>query len=139
MRRRIALVVVLLMSSAIAVAGPPPTIYRCRTNTGVTFADRPCGADSQPYEVDLSTVSVVDTVAPRTTGASPATLKSRDRVKEPSPPVSNASTCRHLDESLRKILSTMRTGYSASQGEKLRARKRDLETRRRQLRCRGAG
>ncbi|MBB6093408.1 hypothetical protein HNQ60_002286 [Povalibacter uvarum] len=138
MRRRIALVAALSISSATAVAGPPPTIYRCKTDAGVTFADRPCGADSQPYDIDLSTVSVVDTVAPRTTRASPPTPRSRDRVKEPAA-ASNTATCRHLDESLRKILSTMRTGYSASQGEKLRERKRDLETRRRQLKCRATG
>ena len=40
-----------------------------------------------------------------------------------------------LDQSLRRILSTMRTGYTASQGERLRERKRELEAQRRAQRC----
>jgi hypothetical protein len=121
---------------ATAIARPPATIYRCKTDTGLTFADRPCGTDSQPYEVDLGAVSVVETVAPKATPAFRAPVpQSRDRPRESPAPAPNTAACRHMDESLRKILATMRSGYSASQGEKLRQRKRDLEARRRQLKC----
>lgn len=136
MQRRIVLAMALSTSLATATAGPPATIYRCKTDTGVTFADRPCGTDSQPYDVDLSAVTVVETVAPKAASAShAAATKPRDRPRQSPAPASNTAACRHMDESLRKILATMRSGYSASQGEKLRQRKRDLEARRRQLKC----
>ena len=38
------------------------TIYRCETAAGVVFADRPCGADSEPYSPDTASVSVMTTV-----------------------------------------------------------------------------
>lgn len=136
MRRRMVLALALSIPLATAIAGSTATIYRCRTDTGLIFADRPCGTDSQPYEVDLGAVSVVETVAPRSRPASSAAgPQSRDRPRESPAPAPKTAACRHMEESLRKILATMRSGYSASQGEKLRQRKRDLEARRRQLKC----
>ena len=85
-----------------------------------------------------------DTLAPQTPSAAAAPIPSPRAGKpagrpssgpESFKPEANTATCRHLSESLRKVLSTMRSGYSASQGERLRNRKRELEARRRQLKC----
>jgi hypothetical protein len=110
------------------------TIYRCETAADVVFADRPCGADSEPYLPDSDSVSVMTTVpaTPLKTRAAAAPSPRRPTVEAKD---TRAETCARIDQSLRKIVSTMRAGYSAKQGERLKERKRNLEARRRAQRC----
>lgn len=140
MRRLRIPVSLIVISAASCAAAQSPTIYRCETASGITFSDRPCGIDSKPYEVDTSGVSVIETkpAESRPAVASPKpqppsrAIESSDRS---SARASKAAICERLDQSLRKVLSTMRTGYTASQGERLRERKRELEAQRRAQRC----
>jgi hypothetical protein len=46
-----------------------------------------------------------------------------------------AESCARIDQSLRKIVSTQRAGYTAKQGVRLDERKRELDNKRRALRC----
>ncbi len=140
MRRLRIPVSLILISAASCAAAQSPTIYRCETASGITFSDRPCGIDSKPYAVDTSGVSVIETkrVEPRSAVTGPktqASSRSAESSDRPSAKASKAATCERLDQSLRRILSTMRTGYTASQGERLRERKRELEAQRRAQRC----
>lgn len=107
-------------------------IYRCETATGVVFADRPCGSGSEPYSPDLGSVSVMTTVP-----AEPVTSKKAPAPRRTGVEAKNvrAETCARIDQSLHKIASTLRAGYSARQGERLKERKRDLEAQRRAQRC----
>ncbi|HMN44761.1 MAG TPA: hypothetical protein PKE27_09325 [Povalibacter sp.] len=118
-----------LTGSVLAAERP---IYRCETAAGVVFADRPCGPDSEPYSPDLDSVSVMTTVPaqPVTTRAASSPRRTAIEAKD-----TRAEACARIDQSLRKIASTMRAGYSARQGERLKERKRDLETQRRARRC----
>lgn len=108
------------------------TIYRCETAAGVVFADRPCGSDSEPYSPGLESVSVMTTV-PAQDVPTRATAAPRRTPAEPKN--TRAENCARLDESLRKIVSTLRAGYTARQGERLKQRKRDLDAQRRAQRC----
>jgi hypothetical protein len=127
--------VVCLLSVGMARADSTHFIYRCETPQGLVFSDRPCSSESQLYEPDLSGVSVVTTEVPKTT-SSPATLKPpRVRASSETSVVAKADQCQRLNDSLRKIASTMRNGYGAKEGERLKERKRDLEAKRRAQKC----
>ena|SRR6188768_971613 len=110
------------------------SIYRCETQAGLVFSDRPCGDQSQLYEPDLSGVSVVQTEPSKPSGSTQLPKMVRPRVAK-APAVSKAEQCQKLNDSLHKIASTMRSGYGAKQGERLKERKRELETRRRAQKC----
>jgi hypothetical protein len=114
-----------------AIAADRP-IYRCETPTGVVFADRPCGATSEPYSPDLATVSVMSTVQADPVKARPVP---RTRTSVVATRDTKAESCARIEQSLRKIVSTQRAGYTAKQGERLNERKRDLDNKRRALRC----
>ena len=51
------------------------------------------------------------------------------------PAAPKIDACLKLNEALRKIASTLRSGYSAKQGERLNERKRELEAQRRAQKC----
>jgi hypothetical protein len=110
-------------------------IYRCETATGLVFSDRPCSAEAQPYEPDLSAVSVVETVAPNPTPVAKSPRPAKARIASGSSTTSKADACRKLNDSLHKIASTMRSGYGAKEGERLKERKRELEAKRRAQKC----
>jgi len=133
MKRRIAVAAMVLFTQH-ATAGSAHTIYKCETAQGITFSDRSCGSTSRPYEPDLSGVSIVDTVVPvPVPRSSPA--PARPSRQTSALVISKAQACEHLQQSLHKIVSTMRAGYGAKQGERLRERKRELEEKRRAQKC----
>ena len=111
------------------------SIYRCETAQGLVFSDRPCSTESQLYEPDLSGVSVVTTEVPKSTSSAAALKLPRKRAPSDSPVVAKADQCQRLNDSLRKVASTMRSGYGAKEGERLKERKRDLEAKRRAQKC----
>lgn len=119
------------LQPAVVIAADRP-IYRCKTATGVVFADRPCGATSEPYSPDLATVSVMSTVQAEPVKVRPA---SKPRASVVATRDTKAESCARIEQSLRKIVSTQRAGYSAKQGERLNERKRELNNQRRALRC----
>ncbi|HEY5807922.1 MAG TPA: hypothetical protein VIT67_08130 [Povalibacter sp.] len=136
MKPWIAAVVMSLGMSNAVTANEPSTrpIYRCESSQGAVFSDRPCGASSEVYEPDLAGVSVVDTVVPpprppAQRGASAARPPTQAAVRP------RADLCDSLERSIHKIVSTMRAGYNARQGERLRERKRELESKRRAQKC----
>jgi hypothetical protein len=127
----IALLQPFLQPAAVIAADRP--IFRCGTPTGVVFADRPCGATSEPYSPDLATVSVMSTVqAEPVKKARPA---ARPRTSAVVARDTKTESCARIDQSLRKIVSTQRAGYTAKQGVRLDERKRELDNKRRALRC----
>jgi hypothetical protein len=119
----------------VAQAESTRSIYRCETPQGLVFSDRPCSTESQLYEPDLSGVSVVTTEVPKSTSSAAALKLPRKRASSESPVVAKADQCQRLNDSLRKIASTMRSGYGAKEGERLKERKRDLEAKRRAQKC----
>jgi hypothetical protein len=46
------------------------------------------------------------------------------------------ATCGKLDQSLREVRTKLRTGYGVKEGERLKARQRQLAERRRTEKCR---
>ena len=119
--------------------GRADTIYRCEHEGVATFSDRPCGADAQTYQPDVSRVSEFKAV--------PATLSEYAQSKnvqvnhsrsEPSiaeMQAKHAAECRRIRDSLGAVRDKMRAGYNAKQGERLKERERKLNESRRAKRC----
>ncbi len=113
-----------------ALAAERP-IYRCETPTGIVFGDRPCDSVGEPYSPDLSAVSVMTTVPAAPVKVQPAPVRKATAATKDT----RAETCARIERSLRQVASTLRAGYTARQGERLKERKRSLDEQRRANRC----
>jgi hypothetical protein len=117
--------------------GHAETIYRCSQGGTLTFSDRPCGADAQTYEPDVSRVSEYKSV--------PATFTSRaqsrpQKHQQSGPSIAqeqakHAAECKRIHDSLAAVRDKMRAGYNAKQGERLKEREHKLNESRREKRC----
>lgn len=123
-----------------AAPSRPATIYRCRLDNVTTFSDQPCGGSVQTYDAGLSRLSILDSPgtparkAERANQPAPPENKAKHSAKEGSQ-AKQAAACQRAEQSLHRIREQMRAGYSVKQGEQLKARKRDLEMRRREAGC----
>jgi len=121
------------------VMGDAPTIYRCDRDGAVIYSDRPCAADAAVHENDGSRVTVY--AAPPTSGtASSRSNKPAARKTKPAHPAGagleqRQVRCAKLDQALRDVRTKMRTGYGVKEGERLKARQRQLNERRRGEKC----
>src|SRR5690606_29449929 len=116
-----------------------PAIYRCAGGDGVVYTDRPCGAGADPHEIDDSRVTVY-TPAPaagRSLAAPPAKQSKARRAGagRTADPARHRAKCARLDQGLRDVRTKMRSGYGAQQGERLKARQRQLKQQRRAQKC----
>lgn len=153
----IGLTAVLAFTARIAVAtgdSQPPepsagtrTIFHCVIAGVRTFSDRPCGSAAQSPATGSATVELGPLNILKSPAA-PAVSPSAKAGKSPAPRAATVSrrstaagrtakagTCGRIQQSLRKITSKMRSGYTAKEGERLRERKKDLEEKRRAQRC----
>jgi hypothetical protein len=112
-------------------------IYRCTVGGVTTFSDRPCAAESAPYEPDASRVSTYDPppAGPTTSIPPPRSRPARRRASDGQDQVRHAAECERLRNALRDLSARMRAGYNARQGEQLRERKTRLERQRRAQKC----
>jgi hypothetical protein len=119
--------------------GDSPTIYRCDSDGAVIYSDRPCAADAVVHENDGSRVTVY--AAPPSSGAAPSQSSKRAAHKTRSARPAGAdleqrrAQCAKLDQALRDVRTKMRTGYRVKEGERLKARQRQLSERRRSQNC----
>ena len=116
-----------------------PVIYRCEGEDGVVYSDRACAAGVDPHELDDSRVTVytpepvADRASPETSGKPPKPR--RPKAKKTADPAEQRSKCARLAQGLRDIRSKMRAGYDAKEGERLKARQRQLGEQRRVQKC----
>lgn len=112
-------------------------IYRCTVGGVTTFSDRPCAAESAPYEPDASRVSTYDPppASPTTSAQPPRSRPARRQKSDGQDQVRHAAECERLRNALRDLAARMRAGYNARQGEQLRERKGKLERQRRAQKC----
>lgn len=126
----------------LTLAHPPAssaqaTIYRCSVDGVPTFSDRQCGPESQPIRTTTPNV----TEAPAAAAPDPPQPKSErsERRKGPTSRSSaqdkRAEACAKLALSLKELRSKLRAGYSAKEGERLRARQDSLRERQKIARC----
>lgn len=131
-----AVLAALLAQLAAAADSSSRAMYRCDTPEGIVFADRPCDAAAQPYRPELTGTSVIETVQPaRTAAARSSTPVVRPRPAADAEARSKSDTCDRLQENLRKVNASLRAGYGARQGERLKERRRELERKRRAAHC----
>ena len=134
--------VVVLGTSLLTLAqttNAQPAIYRCTGEDGVVFMDRPCEGGANPHEIDDSRVTVY-TPAPAAGRASSATPAKPSKARRPAAghaadPDQQRIRCTRLDQGLRDVRTKMRTGYGAREGERLKARQRQLNEQRRLQKC----
>lgn len=115
------------------------TIYRCTGMTGTVYSDRPCAANADPHQIDASRVTVY---TPAPANKQPATMASAKPTKAKPPskarlpdPAKHQLACAKLEQSLRDVRTKMRSGYGVEEGERLKARQRQLDQRRRLEKC----
>jgi hypothetical protein len=121
-----------------AVAGAE-TIYRCESAGGLVFSDRPCAVDAEVHAPDGSRVTVYHAppISKRASEPRSKALASKHSArKNASAYAKHQQACAKLDQSLREVRTTLRTGYGVKEGERLKAKQRDLAERRRMQRCR---
>lgn len=119
--------------------GAQPVIYRCEGQGGVVYSDRACAAGADPHELDDSRVTIY-TPEPVADRASPAPSTKPSKSRRPKPkkladPAEQRSDCAKLDRGLRDIRARMRAGYGVQEGERLKARQRQLTEQRRAQKC----
>jgi hypothetical protein len=134
------LVVLVLVLTLSGVCGAQTPIYRCVDENGPVYSDQPCAANADPHEIDDSRVTVYTPPpaqkggAVQATSARPAKASRAKAVRLPDP-AKHAAACARLQQALRDVRTKMRTGYGAKEGERLKARRRQLEERRRIEKC----
>jgi hypothetical protein len=109
-------------------------IYRCVVNGVTTFSDRACGQSVTPVTLDDSRISTF-TPVPSAMIAPGKQAKRRARPAGNSDQTERKNACASIRSSLKKVDDQMRSGYSAKEGVRLDARKRDLRQRERALKC----
>ena len=119
-------------------AADAPAIYRCDDGGAVIYSDRQCSPGARPHEIDDSRVTVYD--APPTPqrsskAASKPVRRATKNRKVDSDHEQRAVRCDKLKDSLRDVRTKMRTGYGVKEGERLKARHRQLTEQRRSDKC----
>lgn len=121
------------------VLADSPTIYRCDSDGAVVYSDRPCAADAAVYKNGDSRVTVYEAPAVSARASSrtgePPTRKAKSHRKAGVSLEQRHAECAKLDQSLRDVRTKMRTGYGVKEGERLKARQRQLMERRRNEKC----
>lgn len=112
------------------MVGAQSTIYRCEIDGVPTFSDHQCAPGSQA--VQATPINTAEAVALKTPRATPKLEPPR---AEPVKNTKHAEICAKLALSLKETRSRMRAGYSAKEGEKLRARQDNLRNRQKIARC----
>jgi hypothetical protein len=115
------------------------TIYRCESPGGLIYSDRPCAVDAAIHESDDSKVTVYDAPPISKRASVPrsrAATSGRSNRKSTAGHAKHQATCARLDQSLREVRTKLRTGYGVKEGERLKARQRQLAERRRTEKCR---
>ncbi len=126
----------LALLSTVAGAG---TIYRCESATGLIYSDKPCAADAVVHEGDGSRVTVYDapSISERASEPRPkAAIASKSLRKSAATYAKRQANCAKLNQSISEVRTKLRTGYGVKEGERLKARQRQLGERRRAEKCR---
>jgi hypothetical protein len=118
-----------------------PTIYVCRTPSGVIYADKPCGPDAQEH-VPKGALSVIDpgrvVPVPRQnvmTSQRTYTVFPAAQAQE----TGNHAACASLFAQKDQLEARMRKGYRSAEGEYLRDAHRQLTRRLNDLDCEATG
>lgn len=106
------------------------SVYECVINGRRTVSDQPCGPNAQPREIaDSNRMAAQDTsiLSRHETGT-----KARQTADDTD---NKKAACNKLREQQKQVESQQRIGYTAKQGESLRARRDKLIERYASLKC----
>jgi len=118
-------------------ASADAAIFRCEIGGVTTFSDRPCGAESTTYAPTADRVSTYEapplSKQPARAATRPQKRAARTSIAREQQKL--AEECRRIEATLRDIRSKQRAGYTAKEGERLKARQKTLNERRKAKRC----
>jgi hypothetical protein len=112
------------------------TIFKCKLDGVTTFSDRPCGEQPQSQVLDSAAINTY-APPPASTSAMPQeapsvrSKASRNDLNE----AKRKESCARYARGLKEIRSKLRSGYTAKEGERLRARSEKLKDSQRRDRC----
>jgi hypothetical protein len=135
-------IALLVLGSSLLLTHPAwaqTSVYRCASEAGTVYSDRPCAENTDPYEIDDSRVTVytpapADEPPAKTASAKPTKAKPPSKARLPDP-AKHKLACARLEQSLRDVRTRMRSGYGVKEGERLKTRQRQLDQRRRLEKC----
>lgn len=116
-------------------------VFECVRGGQHVFSDQPCGADARPREIDVAGMNTYEEIGqvPETRVSIPEKTPPRPIRPSRSSP-SQEAQCESLQRAKDEIDARMRRGYTSREGERLRARRHEVEDRYRDLHClRGRG
>lgn len=120
-----------------ASAADSRAIYRCEIDGIAVFSDRPCAPSAAQVDLDSAKMNTYEAPPIPTRAATP---KPRTAARKESDPAAelqkHKDTCDRITQRLKDIRSKMRTGYKASEGERLKERQKRLSSQLRSARCR---
>jgi hypothetical protein len=109
-------------------------IYRCEIDGQLTFSDRPCSPAAKTYELDAKNANTYQ--APPLQQPSPPALRKAPATQNAIADLKkHKETCERLALRLKEVRSKQRTGYTAEQGERLKADQERLKSQFRLARC----
>jgi flagellar motility protein MotE (MotC chaperone) len=116
-------------------------VYRCAGTNGVVYSDLPCDAATDPVQVDDSRITLYTPTevtagsSTQRTSATAARQPKKKRTKAAAESQTPRTDCARLDERLREVRAKLRAGYDVREGERLKARQRQLNEQRRAQKC----
>jgi len=112
-------------------------IYRCEAGGVLTFSDRPCDSNATVHELDAGTLNTFEPtpVQPSARRAVPARKSTKKAAGAAMAADKHKQTCERLAQGLKDIRAKQRSGYKASEGERLKARETKLKSQLRTARC----
>ena len=114
-----------------------PSIYKCELDGVMTFSDRPCGGAAElhiPGETAINTYAAPPVASSRERSARKPSTR-RAPVRTDRAEAKRAESCATYARNLKEIRSKMRAGYTAKEGERLRARQEKLRESQRSAKC----
>ena len=102
------------------------TIYRCNTAAGISFQEQPCADSAVSNIVEIDDYRIGSRAVPV------KKLKPKKKSRRRSKPKrrtagNNKKACFSKKQQLKKVQWTLRRGYKAGKGAKLRQRRRTLK------------
>ena len=127
----------LQLQTTYAASTGAPAVYRCEIEGVPTFSDRPCAADAVAHRIEGDAVSTYEPPAVGVTRPSPKPTKRKGHKDGSEVDLAKQrQTCDRLKQRLDDVRAHYRSGYSAAEGERLKARETRLKEQLRSARCR---
>lgn len=130
-------IALLAATMAMNAAADSRAIYRCEVNGVPSFSDRPCAPSADRIELDPADMNTYE--APPVANRSTPAPSKRNVPKQAGDPAGDLrkkkAACERIAQGLKDVRAKMRSGYKASEGQRLEDRQDRLKSQLRSARC----